>query len=105
MLDLLPSSGKKEGQKPQLLGRLVELASELKELSCKIHYLASVTKLPTFYSKTRHFEAGHCPPPNVIFSFKPQIQCKKSCRFLSKKRMFHNGTNRRKAISRNLLPF
>jgi hypothetical protein len=28
-LDLLPSSGKKEGQKPQLLGPLVELASDL----------------------------------------------------------------------------
>jgi hypothetical protein len=28
-LDLLPSSGKKEGQKHQLLGPLVELASDL----------------------------------------------------------------------------
>jgi hypothetical protein len=28
-LDLLPSSGKKEGQKPYLLGSLVELASDM----------------------------------------------------------------------------
>jgi hypothetical protein len=36
-LDLLPSSGKKEGKKPYLLGPLVELASDLdqvREVGC-----------------------------------------------------------------------
>jgi hypothetical protein len=32
-LDLLPSSGKKEGQKPYLLGPLVELASDLVQVN------------------------------------------------------------------------